>query len=184
MPRPEPKPWVTLSSRIAFDGRWLKLRADECRTAEGRLVSPYYVIEAADFIHVAALTEDRRLVMVRQYRQGTGRSHLELPAGMIDAGDAGPLLAAQRELREETGYEAEGWREAAVWFANPARQSNRHHLFLAQGARLAGPAALDGDESLVVELVPLDEVEARIASGAIDSSLHVAAVLRALLAWR
>ena len=148
------------------------------------MVSPYYVIESADFVHVAALTGERQLIMVRQYRQGTGRSHLELPAGMIDAGDDSPLVAARRELREETGYEATGWRETAVWFANPARQSNRHHLFLAEGARLAGPAALDGHESLVLELVPLGEVEALVAAGEIDSSLHVAAVLRALLAWR
>jgi len=184
MSQPMPKPWVTLSSRVAFDGHWLKVRADECRTAEGAVISPYFVVESADFAHVAARTEDGRVVMVRQYRQGTRGVHLELPAGLIDAADADPLAAARRELREETGHEAEGWRIAAVWSANPARQSNRHHLFLADLARSVGAPKLDGHESLTVELVPVSELEAKIICGEIDSSLHVAAILRALVAWR
>jgi 8-oxo-dGTP pyrophosphatase MutT (NUDIX family) len=177
-----PRPWTTRGSRVVLEDRWIRLAADDCVTAEGREVSPYYVLHQADFVHVAAVTDDRRMVMVRQYRQGSRLTHLELPAGMIDAEDADPLSAARRELREETGFDAAGWKELAVWFANPARQSNRQFLLLAEGAVRMGEAAPDGVESLVVELVPLADLPGLIASGAIDSTLHVAAVSRALMA--
>jgi 8-oxo-dGDP phosphatase len=174
----EPKPWRTLSSRTIVDDRWLKLRADECETAEGRRVSPYYVIEVPDFVHVAALTAARELVMVRQYRQATGRIHLELPAGQIDAEDPDAIGAARRELAEETGYGAKGWRSVATWHSSPPRLTSLHHLVLAEDAHRVGEQQLDGAESLTVELRPLAAAKAAALSGEIDSTQQVAAILR------
>jgi 8-oxo-dGDP phosphatase len=173
-----PKPWRTLASRTIIDDRWLKLRADDCATAEGRSVSPYYVIEVPDFVHVAALTDADELVMVRQYRQGSGLVHLEMPAGIIEPGDDDVVAAGVRELREETGYAAERWTVLAVWHANPARLTNRQHLVLAEGARRVGAPQTDGVESLSVELLPLRDARDAVLSGAMDSSQHVAAILR------
>jgi 8-oxo-dGDP phosphatase len=175
-----PKPWETLSSRYLIENSWLSLRADECVTAEGRNVSPYYVIEAPDFVHIAAVTAARELVMVRQYRQGSRLTHLELPAGVIDPGDVDAAAAASRELREETGHEAGPWKTLAIWHANPARQTNRQHLLLAEGARLTSAPQLDGVESLTVELLPLKNARSAILNGEIDSAMHVAAVFRVL----
>jgi 8-oxo-dGDP phosphatase len=175
-----PKPWKTLSSRYVVENGWLNVRADECVTAEGRPVSPYFVVEVPDFVHIAAVTAASELVMVRQYRQGSRLTHLELPAGVIDPGDADAAAAASRELREETGYEAGPWRTLAVWHSNPARQTNRQHLLLAQSARLTSAQQLDGVESLTVELLPLRKALSAIMSGDIDSALHVAAVFRVL----
>jgi 8-oxo-dGTP pyrophosphatase MutT (NUDIX family) len=175
-----PRPWRTLASRYLVDDRWLKLRADDCETADGRAVSPYYVIEVPDFVEIAAITQDRQLVMVRQYRQGTRRIHLELPAGIIEADDADVAAAGARELREETGYAAQTWTALSVWHANPPRMTSRAHLMLAEGAHLAGAPQTDGVESLTVELVPLAQAREAVMSGEIDSSQHVAAVLRVL----
>jgi 8-oxo-dGTP pyrophosphatase MutT (NUDIX family) len=176
-----PRPWITRSSRIVVDDRWLRLAADDCITAEGRTVSPYYVIDAPHFAHIAAVTPDHQLVMVRQYRQGTRAIHLELPAGLIDAADAHPLDAAMRELQEETGYAARDWREIASWYVNPARQNNSQHLFLALGAERVSEAQLDGAESLIVEMIPLKEALQKVLSGDVDSTQSVAAVLRILV---
>jgi 8-oxo-dGDP phosphatase len=175
-----PQPWRTLRSEIAFDGGWIKLRADTCQTGEGREVSPYYIVESPDFVHVAAITEDKRIVMVRQYRQGSGQNHLELPAGVIEPGDPDALAAGQRELREETGFEATAWRLLHVWHANPARMANRQHLVLATGARRVGAPRTDGTESLCAGLMSLSEARQAALDGSIDSTLHVASVLRAL----
>jgi 8-oxo-dGTP pyrophosphatase MutT (NUDIX family) len=177
----EPKAWITTSSQVAFDGGWVKVRADECLSAEGTSISPYYVIEAADYVHVAALTNAGELVMVRQYRQGTGQSHLELPAGIIEPTDVDAVAAGKRELREETGYEAPDWRLLHVWHANPARMANRQMLLLATGAARSMDAATDGVESLNSGVVALPAVRAAIAHGRIDSALHVASILRVLM---
>jgi 8-oxo-dGTP pyrophosphatase MutT (NUDIX family) len=176
-----PKPWVTLSSCTVLDDRWLKLRADDCMTAEGKTVSPYYVVEAPDFVTIAAVTDAGALVMVRQYRHGSGRIHLELPAGIIDAADADPLAAAARELKKETGYEATSFTPLAVWHVSPPRGTNRQNLVLARGARLTSAQSLDEDESITVELLPLDRALDAVTSGAINSTQHVAAVLRVLV---
>jgi 8-oxo-dGTP pyrophosphatase MutT (NUDIX family) len=176
-----PAAWRTISSSVAFDGGWVKVRADHCVTAEGASVSPYYVVESPDFVHVAALTPGRGLVMVRQYRQGSGHAHLELPAGMIDPDDADAIAAARRELREETGFDAKDWRLLHVWHANPARMANRHHLVIATGATRIGDAATDGVESLTSGVLPLDDIRAAILDGRIDTTLHVASCLRVLL---
>lgn len=179
-----PRPWKTLSSRYVLDDPWLKVRADDCETAEGRKVAPYYVVELPDFVHVAAITARAELVVVRQYRQGTQRIHLELPAGIIEAQDADPVDAARRELLEETGYEADGWRRLAVWNVNPARQANRQHLIIADQARSVAAQKLDGAESLTVELLPLDDAMDAVLSGAFDSTQHIAAVLRLIAELR
>lgn len=84
---------------VRFD--WLK-HPTEDRTLK-RLV-----LESVDWINVVALTEDGRSVMVEQYRFGTGSCTLETPGGMVDAGET-PLQAAQRELKEETGYSGGRW---------------------------------------------------------------------------
>jgi 8-oxo-dGTP pyrophosphatase MutT (NUDIX family) len=181
---PQPKPWTTLSSRTVIDNLWLKVRADSCLNADGRVIDPYFVIEAPDFVHVAAITPDESLVMVRQYRQGSQAVHLELPAGMIDMADRSPLQAGQRELREETGFAADQWHVIANWWSNPARQNTRHHLLLATDARQIGQPMLDDAESLVVELVPMLDLPALVRTGGIDGAQHVAAILRILMDWR
>jgi hypothetical protein len=176
----EPKPWLTLSSKLVFDGRWIRVRADECVSPEGAPISPYYVIEAADYVHVAALTDAAELVIVRQFRQGTRQPHLELPAGIIEPSDGDAIVAGKRELLEETGYTANGWRLLHTWHANPARTAQRQHLVLATGASRITHAATDGVESLTSGLVTLPELRTAIFEGSIDSAIHVASMLRVL----
>jgi 8-oxo-dGDP phosphatase len=177
-----PQPWVTLSSKTVFEDRWLRLQADECLTAEGRPVSPYYVLETQDYTHIAAITPSWELVAIRQYRQGSRAVHLELPAGVLDREDDHALAGAKRELLEETGFSASFWQHLATWHANPARQSNRHHLFLATGAEKRAAPVLDGHESLVTELIPVGDLMSLVLSGGFDSLPQVASVLRVLAA--
>ena len=99
--------WKRLSSRYLVENPWLKLRGDTCELPSGLQVEDYFVIEAPDWCHVLALTEQNEVVLVRQYRHALGEVTLELPGGVVDeTGDrrAAALSAVQRELLEETGY--------------------------------------------------------------------------------
>ena len=134
----------------------------------------FWVVEAPDWINVVPLTDDRRVVMVRQYRFGIDGFTLEIPGGMCDGGEP-PLEAALRELKEETGYEVRETVSLGWVHPNPAVQTNRCHTFLALGAHPAGPPQPDEDESFEVSAVPLDDIPGLIRDGTITHALVIAA---------
>lgn len=142
--------------------------------ADGAPAHEYFVLQAPDWINVIALTGDRRVILVRQYRFGVEQLSLEIPGGMCDPGEA-PADAARRELVEETGFEAAELRLLGSVHPNPAIQNNRCHSFLATGVRSIGPPRPEPGERLEVMAVPLDEIPARILAGEITHSLVIAA---------
>lgn len=143
-------------------------------SAGGEPAGEYYVVEAPEWINVVPVTEDGRVVLVRQYRYGIEAPTLEIPGGMCDPGES-PIEAARRELREETGYDARELVSLGWVHPNPAVQTNRCHSFLARGAFVAGDPEPDEDEEIEVETVPLASIPDLIREGAITHSLVIAA---------
>jgi 8-oxo-dGDP phosphatase len=148
--------WRTLASRIVISNRWLSLRADTCETADGVQIDPFYVIETSDVVLTIALTRDRELVLVRQYRHGFGATTLELPAGSMEAGED-PVAASQRELVEETGYSGSKARRLHTLSPDTLRNSNRLHVVLIEGAEKTTEPKDDPVERLETRLWPLAE---------------------------
>src|ERR1700750_773340 len=122
------KKWKTLSSTYIHKSKWAKLRKDVFEMSDGRIVDDYYVLEYPDFANALAITEDNKVLMVQQYRQAAGIVSLEVPGGVVDAGEK-PLHAIKRELLEETGYEFPSIQFVSVLYPNPSTSNNKCHFF-------------------------------------------------------
>ena len=128
-------------------------------------------ITLKDFVVVLPLTESGEVVMVQQYRHGIEGICLELPGGIIDPGDASPAVAAERELREETGFEAVKFVPMGSCFPQPAVMDNRCFFILAQNARPACKPQPDPGEDLEVVRLAMDDIPDLMKSGYITSGM-------------
>lgn len=113
-------------------------------------------------VGIIALTDDRQVVLVEQYRPPVGQTVIELPAGLagdIDGCEHESLTeAASRELLEETGFEADRWTELGSGFSSPGMTDERCVLFLADRLRRTADGGGDESESITVHLAPLDNI--------------------------
>jgi len=175
------KAWERVVDGVAEDYHIFKVRRHTAVSPRTGKPGRYVTIEAPDWVNVVAINGDGALIMVRQYRHGVDRYTLEIPAGMVEAGED-PLAAMQRELAEETGFVADRWSRLGSVHPNPAYQGNVCHHFLALGCVRAGDQRLDAGEDITVELVPLADVAGLIQDGTLDHALEIAAFFRYVLA--
>ena len=165
--------WKTLNSKNLFSAGFFNLRVDECELPDGRRMPRYYVMEFLDWVNVIALTEAGQMILVEQHRHAAGTDFLELPGGAADPGET-PRTAAERELREETGFAAAAWVDCGFHFPNPALQNNRMHTFLALECRNVGEPTLDPFEDLRTVTLDPKDVYARCFRGEMKHSLIIA----------
>lgn len=174
-------PYQVVGSLERFRGRVVALRTDEVRMSDGS-VAARDVIEHPGAVAVAALDDQDRIVLVRQYRHPVGAFLEELPAGLLDVDGEPALDAAKRELAEEAGLAAGVWHTMVDVFTSPGGSDEAVRVYL---ARALQPAKADGfvldDEELqlTVSCVPLAEAVDRVLSGDITNSLAVAGILAA-----
>jgi ADP-ribose pyrophosphatase len=169
-----PRPWPIEGSRVEHEYSIFTIRRDRARSPRTGLLHDFIVVEPSDAVAVVALTPGRELVLVEQFRFGTRANTLELPGGVLHGDDA--LAAAERELREETGYRGSGLALLGTLDVNPSWHSQKIHLVLATDAVLAGPREEDDAEDIRVRLVPLADVPRLVASGVIHNAIALAGV--------
>jgi 8-oxo-dGTP pyrophosphatase MutT (NUDIX family) len=172
--------WKILSSEYLFSDRWFKVRKDKCESPEGKIIDPYYVYEFPEWVTAFALTEDRQVVLIRQYRHAIEEVILELPGGCADDTDQHFEAAIARELLEETGYAFKTYEYLGKTSPNPSTNNNWMHMFLATGGKKVAGQQLDGNEEIEVTLYSLDGVKQLLKEKKIIQSMHVTCILYAL----
>jgi 8-oxo-dGTP pyrophosphatase MutT (NUDIX family) len=174
-----PLPWTVHSTEPGPDLLVARARFDVVENPRTGKRLRRLVLEAPSWCNIVALTPEGRLVVVRQFRFGTGTVTTEIPGGVVDQGEE-PKETARRELREETGYTAERWSYLGAVEPNPAFLSNVCHHYLAEDVRRTHDLELDPGEDIAVDTLELEEVRAQIASGKIRHSLVISALARIL----
>jgi len=136
------------------------------------LESDFYVIDSLPWVNVCAVTADRELVMIRQFRFGVRDFVWEFPGGILDAGEA-VIDAGLRELREETGYRGIHPRVIGEVWPNPAIQNNACTLIRVDEATLSHELDWDEHEEIEVALIPYEELLDWGRSGKLKHSIAI-----------
>jgi 8-oxo-dGTP pyrophosphatase MutT (NUDIX family) len=170
------KPWKKTGSKPVGDFRIFTMRSDTCVNPRTAKEHDFYVLDSVNWVNVIAVTPDQKLVMVQQYRHGSGTVELEIPGGMMDPHETDPVATAVRELREETGYEGESAHLLGKIWSNPAILSNQTYTVLIKNCRLKHGVEFDGGEDLHTLLMPTAEIPQLVADEKIGHSLVVVAL--------
>jgi ADP-ribose pyrophosphatase len=172
--------WKTLSSEYLFNDRWFKVRKERCETPEGKIVDPYYVYEFATWVGAVPVTEEGKIVMVRQYRHALGETCIEIPGGCVDDADKNVNEAISRELLEETGYSFSSYEYLGKISPNPSTNTNLLHMFLAKGGKKVAVQKLDENEEIEIILLTINELKQLLRENKIVQAMHVSCILYAL----
>nr|WP_066635522.1 NUDIX hydrolase [Desulfolucanica intricata] len=166
----------TIDSKVIYQGKILNLRLDTVTLPNGN-TGAREIVEHSGAVAIVAITDDQKVVLVKQYRHPVGEVLLELPAGKLESGE-NPLQCARRELKEETGWEAAEWIELTTFYTSPGFSNEKMYLYLAKNLSYTGQK-LDEDEFVQVILMTLDDAVQRVLSGEIHDSKSIAGILAA-----
>lgn len=172
-------PWRRLSRRSAYANAWIEVFHDEVIRPDG---SPgiYGLVHLRNVaVGVVPMDDAGRVLLVGQYRYTLDEYSWEIPEGGVDP-EEGLLEGAQRELREETGYEAAHWRSLFRFSMSNSVTDETGVIYLATGLT-AGESSPEGSEDITVRWAPLDEAIAMIDRGEITDVMSVSGLLRVAL---
>jgi ADP-ribose pyrophosphatase len=167
--------WTLLHSERKYSDRLLSVDRDLYRMEESGMTGDFTIIRTVDWINVIPVTAEGNFVFIRQFRHGIREVTLEIPGGAIDASDPSPRAAAERELREETGFVAGRWEDLGFVTPNPALQNNRCHTFLAIGSTRGFVPRFDAYERIETVLLSRRETAGVLRDGTVHHGLVLAA---------
>jgi ADP-ribose pyrophosphatase len=165
----------TLSTRLIYENRWMRVREDGIRHPDGSN-GVFGVIEKPDFVVIVPMEDDGSLHLVEQYRYPVRQRMWEFPQGTKEGAEqSDPIDVARSELREETGLSAMRWTHLGHMFQAYGYATQGSHVFLASGLR-PGDANLDHEEQgLVTKCFAFADVVRMIRSGEIKDAATIAA---------
>lgn len=166
--------WKVLDSKYISKEPWFTVRKEKVELPNGNSIDSYYVMEYPDWVNVIAITKDGKFVFERQYRHGLQCTSYELCAGVCEKEDGSPLISAQRELMEETGYGNGEWKELMIVSPNPGTHTNLTYCYLATHVERVSEPHLEATEDIQVELLTLEKVKGLLMNNEIIQAQHAA----------
>ena len=173
--------WKTLSQQLLLDhSKYLSVENHTVELPDGQIISDWPWLITPDFINVVAITEDHEFLCFRQIKYAVGELTLALVGGYVEPGEA-PLSAAQRELLEETGYQAPDWANLGHYVVDANRGAGTAHLYLARRAHRVAEANADDLEEQQLLHLSHAEIEAALIANEFKVLPWTAAIALALL---
>ncbi|MGG3998366.1 NUDIX hydrolase [Anoxybacillus kestanbolensis] len=169
----------TMNQQRIFSGKVIDVYVEDVLLPNGE-TSKREIVKHPGAVAVLAITEENKIVLVRQYRKALERVLVEIPAGKLEKGEA-PLETAKRELEEETGYVCEKMEPLHSFYTSPGFADELVHIFLAKGlTKKSEKQMLDDDEFVDVLKVTLEEALKMVE----DKQIYDVKTIYALLYWQ
>lgn len=159
--------WKTLDRTPLLqsgDGRFLKVENHRVQLPDGQVIDEWPWVITPDYINVVVETEEGKFICFRQTKYAVEGVSMAVVGGYLEAGEE-PLLAAQRELLEETGYTAPDWTPLGQYAVDGNRGGGTAHFYLARQARWVQPIDADDLEEQEIVLMSREEISAALADG-------------------
>jgi ADP-ribose pyrophosphatase len=172
------KKWKTISSKIAFDNPWFKVRQDQVELPNGKILDDYLVWLEGEIVLVVPVTQNNEFVLVKQYKHAYGDIVIEFPAGYVNEHE-NILSAAQRELREETGYGSDDFILVKTLTNLPTKVVGSLNVYVAKDVKRNHATAFDHNEDIEILVKSYQEVLEMITKGEIVVSGTIAAAFLA-----
>ncbi len=172
--RPEDFTEHMVESEQVFHGKLLDVRRDRVRLPNGEHTLREYIVHPGA-VAIIPMVDEHTVLLEYQYRYPNHRHYYEIPAGKLETGEP-PLLAAQRELQEETGYRARHWHRLTTLHLCIAYSTEHIEYFLAEGMTMEGHQR-DDEEFLETLSIPLEQAYEWIRRGIINDAKTVAGLL-------
>ncbi len=169
--------WETLSERVVYENRWIRVREDQFVRPDGQ-TGIYGVVEIRPSVGVIAMNDRAEIALIGQYRYTLRRYTWEIPRGGSAEGETDMLAVAKRELREEAGAEAANWRAMGTVDVCNGVTTDVQHLFLADTLTLVQNDP-DPEEELTLRWVPMERAAEMVMANEITEVCSVAAILKA-----
>lgn len=167
------KKWTLLKEEDVSPSSWFPLFKHTVKLPTGKVVDDYYLSKMGDVAMIVAVTKDKKVVFVRQYKHGAGGIIIELPAGRVRKGNT-PEEEAKVELEEETGFVAHRLEELGYMYGEPSKDTFRTHGFLVRNIEIQKEQKLEETEDIEVLLIPVHEIDKMIISGEIQATDTIA----------
>lgn len=151
------KKWKLLKSELTYESPFVSVYSENLQRGDGKVVENYYSIKRRDAVYVIGLTDQRKIPLVYQYKNGVKDLIWELPAGFVEENES-PLESAKRELLEETGFSAQEYIDLGIFAPNPSLSENRNYIFLGKSAKKISEQKLDQNEEIEVKLFELEQL--------------------------
>lgn len=176
------KPWRVLEKRVLLERPpWFTVGAQDVELPDGTVLRDYNWIKMRSFAIVVPILDGNKTILARSYKLGVGEISLSLPAGYLEDGEQ-PVDAAKRELREETGHEADEWTSLGRYVVDGNYGAGAMYAFLAKGARKVGEPESGDHEEQELLVLPFADAIAKLRGGEVAQQSTAAALGLAAIA--